>query len=107
MVTGWDPTAKKTAKKPMTKEELVAHFAKKFKVSNAATDRWFNELARLAAKEARKGFNIPGVGKLVVVKRKARKGRNFRTGELMKISAKNVLQFRVVKACSDAAFGKK
>ncbi len=76
------------AKNPMTREELVAHFAKKFKVSKASTDRWFDELARVAARDARKGFKIPGVGKLVVVKRKARKGRNFHTKELMKIPAK-------------------
>ena len=44
------------AKNPMTKEELVAHFAKKFKFSKAVTNRWFDELARLAAKDARKGF---------------------------------------------------
>ena len=94
------------AKNPMTKEELVAHFAKKFKVSKAATDRWFNELARVAARDARKGFKIPGVGKLVVVKRKARKGRNFRTGQLLKIPAKNVLQFRVAETCHKAVFGK-
>ncbi len=95
------------AKNPMTKEELVAHFAKKFKVSKAATDRWFNELARLAARDARKGFKVPGVGKLVVVKRKARKGRNFKTGKLMKIPAKNVLQFRISKGCNEAVFKKK
>ncbi len=95
------------AKKPMTKEDLVAHFAKKFKTSKAASGRWLDELAVVAGKEARRGFTIPGVGKLVVVKRKARKGRNFKTGQLMKIRSKNVLQFRVAKACSDKVLGKK
>ena len=95
------------AKNPMTKEDLVAHFAKKFKTSKAAAGRWLDELAVVAGKEARRGFTIPGVGKLVVVKRKARKGRNFKTGELMKIPAKNILQFRVGKTCNEAVFGKR
>ena len=75
--------------------------------SKAAAGRWFDELTVVAAKQARKGFTIPGVGKLVVVKRKSRKGRNFKTGELIKIRSKNVLQFRVAKTCRDKVFGKK
>lgn len=64
---------------------------------------WFQELARLAAKEAKKGFTIPDIGKLVVVKRKARMGRNPQTGEAIKIPAKTVLKFRIAKAAKDAA----
>ena len=41
---------------------------------------FLDELAGLAYKEARNGFTIPGVGKLVVVDRKARMGRNPATG---------------------------
>jgi DNA-binding protein HU-beta len=95
------------AKNPMTKEELVAHFAKKFGTTKVATNGWFDELARVAAKGARKGFTVPGIGKLVVVKRKARKGRDFKSGKLIKIRSQNVLQFRVAKACKDAVFPKK
>ncbi|MFQ5675873.1 MAG: HU family DNA-binding protein [bacterium] len=93
------------AKNPMTKEELVAHFAKKFKVSKASTDRWFNELSRVAAKEARKGFKIPGVGKLVVVKRKAQRPQ-FRHWGTHENPGQNVLQFRIAKACNEVVFGK-
>src|SRR5947208_2413528 len=42
---------------------------------------FLDELAGLAYKEARNGFTIPGVGKLVVVDRKARMGRNPATGQ--------------------------
>ena len=43
-----------------------------------------------------------GLGKLILVKRKARMGRNPATGEAIKIPAKTVLKFRVAKAAKDA-----
>jgi DNA-binding protein HU-beta len=64
-------------------------------------------LVALAHKEAKKGFTIPGLGKLVVVQRKARMGRNPQTGEPIKIPAKRALKFRIAKAAKDAALGKK
>jgi len=91
----------------MTKGQLVKHFAEKFDMTRKESADWFAELARLAAKEAKKGFTIPDVGKLVVVKRKARMGRNPQTGEPIKIPAKTVLKFRISKACKEAALGKK
>jgi len=45
---------------------------------------------------------LPGLGKLVLVKRKARMGRNPATGETIKIKAKTVVKFRVAKVCKDA-----
>ena len=59
-------------------------------------------LAATAYKEAKKGFTIPGIGKLVVVARKARMGRNPATGETIRIKAKKVLKFRIAKAAKDA-----
>ena len=59
--------------------------------------------AGLAAKQAKNGFVFPGVGKLVVVKRKARMGRNPQTGEAIKIPAKTVLKFRIAKAMKELA----
>ena len=96
-----------TAKGPMTKSALVKHFSDKFSLTRKDTGEIFNELARLAAKEAKKGFTIPGIGKVVVSKRKARKGRNPQTGEPIKIPAKTVLKFRIAKACKDAALPQK
>ncbi|MGZ3605181.1 MAG: HU family DNA-binding protein, partial [Thermodesulfobacteriota bacterium] len=40
--------------------------------------------------------------KLVLVKRKARVGRNPATGESINIPAKTVVKMRVAKACKDA-----
>jgi DNA-binding protein HU-beta len=50
---------------------------------------------------------LPGIGKLVLVNRKARMGRNPRTGEPMPIPAKRVVKFRVAKAAKDAILGAK
>jgi len=44
---------------------------------------------------------LGGLGKLVLVKRKARMGRNPATGEAIKIKAKTVVKFRVAKVCKD------
>jgi DNA-binding protein HU-beta len=41
---------------------------------------------------------LPGIGKSVLVKRKARKGRNPATGEAIKIPAKTVVKIRIAKA---------
>jgi DNA-binding protein HU-beta len=60
----------------------------------------------LAYREAKKGeFVVPGLGKLVKQKRKARMGRNPATGETIKIAAKTVLKFRIAKAAKDAVLG--
>ena len=47
-------------------------------------------------------FTLPGIGKLVLVKRKARMGRNPATGEAIKIPAKTVVKMRVAKAAKEA-----
>ena len=64
-------------------------------------------LVQLAYKEAKNGFQLPGLGKFVLVKRNARIGRNPATGEQIKIPAKTVLKFRVAKAAKDAVLGAK
>ena len=56
----------------------------------------------MAYKGAKDGFTVPGLGKLVKVRRKARMGRNPATGEAIKIKAKTVLKFRIAKAAKDA-----
>lgn len=90
------------AKKPMTKAQLVTHLAEAADITKVQASTILDTLANTAYKEARRGFTIPGIGKLVVSKRKARKGRNPQTGEPIRIPAKTVLKFRVAKACKDA-----
>ena len=52
-------------------------------------------------------FVVPGFGKLVKQKRKARIGINPKTQQKIKIPAKTVLKFRVAKAAKDAVLGVK
>lgn len=95
------------AKKPMTKSQLVTHLAEKVGITKKQVSELFDELAAVGYKEAKKGFTLPGYGKLVLVKRKARKGRNPATGEEIKIPAKTVVKFRIAKACKDGVLGTK
>lgn len=99
--------AKTPAKKPMTKSQLVNHMAEKIGITKKQAGDFFEELANVGYKEAKKGFTIPGFGKLVLQKRKARQGRNPATGETIKIPAKTVVKFRVAKACKDGVLGPK
>ncbi len=93
--------------KALTKSKIVEHIALKNDLTKKAAADILSCLAELSYKEAKNGFTFPGVGKLVLVKRKARTGRNPQTGEAIKIPAKKVLKFRVAKACKDAVLGTK
>jgi DNA-binding protein HU-beta len=64
-------------------------------------------LVGLAYKEAKNKFTLPGLGKLELKNRKARVGRNPKTGEPINIPAKRVVKFRVAKAAKDAILGGK
>ncbi|GMV99061.1 MAG: DNA-binding protein [Candidatus Hydrogenedentota bacterium] len=91
-----------TGKKPMTKSQIVAALADKTGLTKKDVGNVLAELTALSYKEAKTGFTIPGLGKLVISNRKARTGRNPMTGETIKIAAKKVLKFRVAKAAKDA-----
>jgi len=98
------------AKKPMTKSQIVSHVAGTFELSKKIASEILDEVAALAVSETKKtgSFTLPGIGKLVLVKRKARMGRNPATGEAIKIPAKTVVRMRVAKAAKDAILpGKK
>ncbi len=92
------------AKKPMTKSQIVSHFAEKFELTKKTASGILDEVAALAISETKKtgSFTIPGIGKLVLVRRKARLGRNPQTGKEIKIPAKTVVKMRVAKAAKDA-----
>lgn len=91
--------------KTMTKAQIVAHFADKLALPKKTAAAFLEEQAKLAGKEAKNGFTVSGLGKLVLVNRKARMGRNPQTGEAIKIPAKRVVRFRVAKAMKDAVLG--
>jgi DNA-binding protein HU-beta len=92
------------AKKPMTKAQIVSHFAGEFELSKKTASAVIDEIAAVAVSETKKtgSFTLPGIGKLVLVKRKARMGRNPATGEAIKIPAKTVVKMRIAKAAKEA-----
>jgi DNA-binding protein HU-beta len=93
--------------KAMTKSQIADYIAKKADIKKKVSVQILEEIAALAYKEAKNAFTLPGLGKLVLVQRKARMGRNPQTGEAIKIPAKKVVKFRVAKAAKEAILGKK
>ena len=91
--------------KPLTQSQIITKLSESEGLTKAQVKTFFNSLSALAYKEAKNGFTLPGLGKMVLVKRKARKGRNPATGETIKIPAKKVVKFRVAKAAKDAIAG--
>ena len=92
------------ANKPMTKTQIVAHFAEKFGLTKKQANELLAEVAVLAVAQTKKvgSFTLPGIGKLSKVKRKARMGRNPATGEPIKIPAKTVVKMSLAKACKES-----
>ncbi|NTW22964.1 HU family DNA-binding protein [Candidatus Falkowbacteria bacterium] len=88
----------------MTKSALVASLADKTGLSKKQVDGFFAALSEMAYKEVKKAgeFVVPGFGKMVKAKRKARMGVNPATGAKIKIAAKTVVKFRLAKAAKDA-----
>lgn len=96
----------KATAKAMTKSQIVTAVAEKADISKKQAGAALEALAALAYKNAKNGFTLPGLGKLVLVSRKARMGHNPATGETIKIAAKKVVKFRVAKAAKDAILQK-
>ncbi len=93
--------------KALTKSQLAAALAEKSNISKKQAAEILDQIAQLAYKHAKNSFTLPGLGKLVLVNRKARQGRNPATGEVIQIPAKRVVKFRVAKAAKDAILGSK
>jgi DNA-binding protein HU-beta len=93
--------------KAMTKSQLIEKVATKAGITKKVAGEILELVAEIACKEAKNSFTLPGIGKLVLVQRKARIGRNPATGETINIPAKKVVKFRVAKAAKDAILGKK
>jgi DNA-binding protein HU-beta len=93
--------------KALSKSEIATELATKNNITKKAAVEILEHLAELAYKNAKNTFTLPGLGKLVLVDRKARIGRNPATGETIQIKAKRVVKFRVAKAAKDAILGAK
>lgn len=93
--------------KALTKSQIAASLADSVGITKKQAVQTMEALVGLAYKNAKNSFTIPGLGKLVLVHRKARMGRNPSTGQEIKIPAKRVVKFRVAKAAKDSILGTK
>ena len=93
--------------KALTKSQIATEIATKNSITKKAAAEIIESIVQLAYKNAKHTFTLPGLGKLVLVNRKARMGRNPATGETIQIKAKRVVKFRVAKAAKDAILGTK
>ena len=88
--------------KALTKSQIAAELAEQAEITKKQAVTVLEALAALACKNAKNTFTLPGLGKMVLVHRKARIGRNPATGQEIKIAAKKVVKFRVAKAAKEA-----
>ena len=93
----------------MTKTELQLALAEATQTNKKTAGVFLDTLSALAYKTTKKTgeFVLPGFGKLVKQKRKARTGFNPKTQQKIRIPAKTVLKFRVAKVAKDTVLGVK
>ena len=93
----------------MNKAELIEKVTAVLGTSKAEASKAVNAVFHTittALKKSQK-VTIAGFGTFGVVKQKARKGKNPRTGETIKIRAKKVPKFKAGKGLKDIVGGKK
>lgn len=80
----------------MMKAELIANISKEAKITKAAAEKALNSFTSNVTKALKKGdkLTLTGFGTFMVAKRKARSGRNPRTGKEIKIAATKVAKFK-------------
>ena len=81
----------------MNKAQLIEAVAKNANLSKKDASNAVNATIDAIKKNVKKGVTLIGFGTFKVVKRKARTGRNPRTGEKIKIKAKDVAKFKAGK----------
>ena len=80
----------------MTKGELIASIGKEAKISKASAEKVVNAFTNAVMKALKNGdkLALTGFGTFSVAKRRARAGRNPRTGKEIKIPAMRVAKFK-------------
>ena len=92
----------------MTKADIVAKVAEELKVSKVAAAKAFTVITGSIEQAMKRGEKVTfvGFGTFSVAERKARKGRNPRTGKEIKIAAKKVPKFSAGAALKASVAGK-
>ena len=88
--------------KAKTKSQILSQVAEDAEITKAQATAAVESLVTQAYKGASDGFTVPGLGKLVKQRRKARMGRNPATGETIKIKAAKTPSFKAGKGFKDA-----
>ncbi len=88
----------------MNKTELINHIADEADISKAAAARALDAVTDAITRTLKKGGTVAliGFGTFSVSKRKAREGRNPKTGEAIKIAARKAPKFSAGKGLKDA-----
>ena len=88
----------------MNKSDLVNKIHDVLGGTKADAERAYEAFVDAIVSALKKGkeVSIPGLGKFMVTKRAARKGRNPATGEEIKLPAAKVPKFKAAKALKDA-----
>ena len=63
----------------MTKSQLINYISEEAEVPRKTAQKMIEALGECAYREAKRGFTLPGLGKLVLVNRKARTGFTWHT----------------------------
>lgn len=87
----------------MTKKELIKKVSKTTNITLKQAGEALDTLTHSIGSSLKRGkkVTIPGFGTFTVSKRKARTGRNPRTGEVLKIAASKLPKFKAGKKLKD------
>ena len=88
----------------MKKVELIEAVAEEAGITKAAATKAVDATFATITKALANGDKVPlvGFGTFAVSKREAREGRNPRTGETVKIAARNAVTFKAGSALKDS-----
>ncbi len=90
----------------MNKQEIINNIAEEYGISKVKAKGIFEQIFEditkaFTSKKTEYKIQIPGFGSFKMEKRAARTGRNPKTGESMKIPAKQVVKFSASKTLKD------
>ncbi|MGB9767269.1 MAG: HU family DNA-binding protein [Sulfurihydrogenibium sp.] len=93
----------------MNKSQLVSAVAEKAGIKKVVAEKAVNAAIEAVAEAIAKGERvaIPGLGVFNIRERKARKGRNPKTGKEITIPARKVVSFTAAKSLKEALNSKK
>jgi nucleoid DNA-binding protein/DNA-directed RNA polymerase subunit RPC12/RpoP len=85
-----------------SKNNLIVELSRTASISRRRTEALLEALTQIAYREAPKGFTVPGICRLDVVHRQARRARNPATGETLLIAEHDALRVRPLRKAKQA-----